>query len=391
MRGAMAWTVLLVIGLSVACTGNGAPVPLEDLQLPEVRADSVVLELGSYDGSHDAFTRVAAVVPGNAGALAVLLHPENEVRVFDADGGFLHRFAGRGQGPGEFVAPRMAGTVDGRIWVLDQQLRRLSFFDWQGSLEGTLALREDPPAHDEVRWRRAGVLAGDRLLLRPAAPRRFEADSLPLVTLELREGSEAADTLVRLARPARTPPAVQVGGVHLLAAGTEQGRPPVTADHTLVAPAFDGRSVLLAERHASPAAGKGLVRLVRLSVEGDEIAEVQLVRPRASAPPRAEAPSGAGSDFDDFLDYLYQEDHLPVATELRAGVDGSVWVGVEGTNETTEAWWIFDENLEPVSQVRLEAGLEVMQVAGDRVWTVKHDDLGIPRVQLRLLTPAGGG
>lgn len=78
--------------------------------------------------------------------------------------------------------------------------------------------------------------------------------------------------------------------------------------------------------------------------------------------------------------YLFQEDHLPVATALRVGVDGSVWVGVEGTNAETERWWVLDEELRPIAAVRVPEELELHQVARDRIWVVERDELDVPYV-----------
>lgn len=60
-----------------------------------------------------------------------------QIRAYDTDGKPLWRVGRRGSGPGEFQGTHDFGLIGDTIWVVDQNLRRITFFDFDGELLGT--------------------------------------------------------------------------------------------------------------------------------------------------------------------------------------------------------------------------------------------------------------
>lgn len=85
--------------------------------------------IGREDGpEHFIFGDITSVGITPQGTVIVADKKVQDVRLFDARGGFLQRLGRRGQGPGEFRAPHSSlVTSNGEIWIADMQ-RRLTVF-----------------------------------------------------------------------------------------------------------------------------------------------------------------------------------------------------------------------------------------------------------------------
>lgn len=93
------------------------------------------LRIGRPDGSGpEVFGRVRSVLVDDLDRIWVVDGLANEVRVFDADGGFVRVVGRQGSGPGEFmrIGPAFPGP-DGEIWVEDLSLSRWERFDTTGT------------------------------------------------------------------------------------------------------------------------------------------------------------------------------------------------------------------------------------------------------------------
>lgn len=113
------------------------------------------------DSPQPIYKPIDAVVDSR-GDIYVLDWPENVVKRYDASGrpkGILGN--GRGQGPGEFSEPSdLSVDQDGRVWVIDPALARITIFDGAGRLERMLKL-------DTSAMRVAHTPAGGFALLQP--------------------------------------------------------------------------------------------------------------------------------------------------------------------------------------------------------------------------------
>jgi hypothetical protein len=63
----------------------------------------------------------------------VLDHSPMRIACFDSDGNYSHDIGRAGQGPGEFLYPRMQSVTDGIVTVYDRSLLRLSLFHTDGT------------------------------------------------------------------------------------------------------------------------------------------------------------------------------------------------------------------------------------------------------------------
>lgn len=112
------WGAILLLG---AACGAGDDDPSADAGGATVPTfeGMVDLEIGEVEGE-DAylFSRIASVAADPAGRILVVDRGVSEVRVFDADGGFLFLFGGEGDGPEEFRGPCCLGfSPEGELWV----------------------------------------------------------------------------------------------------------------------------------------------------------------------------------------------------------------------------------------------------------------------------------
>ena len=108
--------LLLVFPLVTGCS-DGAGEPSSD-EIPTFQG-TVDLEFGGIVGDDPyLFTRIGSIVEDPGGRLIVADVQSHEVRVFRPGGGFVFRFGGQGEGPGELTQPCcLAFGPDGALWV----------------------------------------------------------------------------------------------------------------------------------------------------------------------------------------------------------------------------------------------------------------------------------
>jgi len=117
---------------------HGADPTLVDWWLEEE------LRIGVLQGeSPELFGDVGSLTADRNGAIYIADFQSAEIRVFDADGGFLRRFGRRGEGPGEFRLLLRGMTLlwqhPDRLWIADAP--HLSAFDSLGNLVGRVPHR----------------------------------------------------------------------------------------------------------------------------------------------------------------------------------------------------------------------------------------------------------
>ena len=94
-----------------------------------------VLSIGSLSGEHDAFGRVTGIAVDSRGRILVADERAHHFKVFGPSGAYLATVGRRGEGPGEFGAPRgIVVTPGDSVFVLDTDRSLISVFspdhDW---------------------------------------------------------------------------------------------------------------------------------------------------------------------------------------------------------------------------------------------------------------------
>jgi 6-bladed beta-propeller len=120
--------------LGIAADGHAQPVaPVAITQVPAARAPVLrlteVARIGSMDGENDAFGRIMSAAFDSKGRIYVADDNHRRVSVFTADGRFVQHLGREGEGPGEFSTPWRV-VVDPRdsVFVWDPGLARVTVF-----------------------------------------------------------------------------------------------------------------------------------------------------------------------------------------------------------------------------------------------------------------------
>lgn len=139
---------LLVLPLAAAaCAGAeaGPEAHSEPGALATLRLGSApILQIGVMEGDERyTFQDVTSVLPLSSGDLLVADGGSGEVTRYTADGTFVRRWGGRGEGPGEFRAlSRVYPWAGDSVAALDQQIGRLSVFDADGEFARQVDARD---------------------------------------------------------------------------------------------------------------------------------------------------------------------------------------------------------------------------------------------------------
>lgn len=338
-----------------------------------------MLEIGVLDGAEEyQLFRVQDAHILTDGRIAVVNSGSQEVRIYDADGVYTDTWGGRGEGPGEFMAPTTLSLWPGdSVAVWDLRLRRLSVFTSDGVLGRTLTF----PANEDM--------------------------SQPSFRHVLPNGTVVASMSVSLAAEelatgmTRTPVAVAVvdaEGTLLAPLGEHPGREgfirigenqiaifrlPFYRD--LIIEAAGSSSIISPTDRfelkfwADSGALTRIVRVaqpVRLLTDADR--EAELERRVAAAP--EEARPGVRSGFQD----IPMPDTLPAFSGVVADNSEHVWVQLFrlAADEGPTQWIVLDPEGQALGRMEFPEGFTVFEIGEDYVLGSAKDDLDVEVVQL---------
>ena len=131
-------TVFLAIA-AAGCSSSPSQLPGEET----VWGDTNVLEelrIGMDRGPDEyRLGEVCGMAVGADGTIYVCDRPPRSIRIYAADGSFIGRAGGPGQGPGEYQSPPAPRVLsDGRLAVWDARNRRISFFSHDGEYQSSV-------------------------------------------------------------------------------------------------------------------------------------------------------------------------------------------------------------------------------------------------------------
>ncbi len=92
------------------------------------------------DGDRAGLSSITDLTVLRDGTIAITQPDDAQVLLMDSNGTSIRRIGRRGAGPGEFAWPNTLGAVDNQVWIVDDQLKRLTFYSTSGKLIRTVPL-----------------------------------------------------------------------------------------------------------------------------------------------------------------------------------------------------------------------------------------------------------
>ena len=133
--------IALLLSLVLLCVGSTAIQSNQGNQIFEL--GNPVAVLGSPENNAEMYQPLD-FVGGNGDTVYVLDYGDRMVYTFDHDGNLLFSFGGEGQGPGEFLEPRVIEYSDGKIYAMDVRIPRICIFTSTGVFIRSIHLTRRP-------------------------------------------------------------------------------------------------------------------------------------------------------------------------------------------------------------------------------------------------------
>jgi hypothetical protein len=387
---------LLFAALVAGCGPGPDGADSADAQVREWTLQQTV-RIGSVDDAEQALTRVLHVLFGPDGEIVIPQPEDHTVRVFDSTGRPLTDVGRRGQGPGEFGSVSTAGFTGDTLWVGDDGLGRLTFFDLDGRLLRTMPwtpaqqrfdgglYRIGVPSvllHDGTGIIEVGMLmrmtrgAGPTALPPPLPYVRTDSATSTVDSLALRDMGQRERTLVT-------------------AGGREISLFWSVDDSPAYAIAADGGGIVIVDRFRAPDANASEFTVRRIDAEGDTvfsrdypyrpIPTSEAVTDRVVAELAERLDRGEGVLTADRVERELRAAGLIPATlepvsEVATGTDATIWLKLASASEEVATWLVLDRSGEPVGRVELPAGQSVLAVEEGRIAVLELDELDVPYV-----------
>ena len=352
---------------------------LDPADLPEwtLGADPVV-EIGADDGpGHDLhWPRAASRLTG--GAIIVANTGSNEIREFDASGGYVRSLGRKGAGPGEFQNLSWAGWLEGDTIVgYDPPNRRLTVFAPDGSVARTVTLPlPNTSSFPEV----TAILASGSVLAYPGFDRVFSR-------------GERRDTIAYMIYPPDGSRPDTLG----LYAGPERFFH-ILPDFALSMDIPFGRNSYAAARGNRVVLGSSdalaldvhdgdgaLLRRIRIVIPPVPVTSAEAEARRDSA--IAAFPERMRDAYREMQELAPGRETHPAFTALALDDDGRIWVRLpRATGAPADQWLILSTTGAPVGRLNIARGLEIEEAGRDYVLIRSTDADGVERIRLHSLS-----
>jgi hypothetical protein len=366
----------------LGCEGHGS----EQASVPEW---TLVRELtvGSLDGREDALTRIGSLALGTQEEVFVSQPDEFVVRVFDPEGHARGKFAGQGDGPGEFRGMGPIRRLADTLYVFDFRNGRTSLFSEDGRF--LYSFQYAPPELGEGLWPVPTWLLEDgTVLVDPGYVMAAVADGtvseIPVVRTT-REG-EVLDTVATY--PLRSRPFAGREG------STSFGSDNPFPYNPKIAYSPSQRELIIVDAPVSRSGERTTFSVLRLSLGGDTVGihripfePVELPGPVKDSVIDAEVegytrgPSPlirsrrtARTDIEKAWDL---PDFYPPVSSVQIGSDGRIWIRREDLPGPLLWWDLLAPQGTVVARFRLPSGLDLRDSRGAVVWGTERDQLGV--------------
>lgn len=384
---------LLFAALVAGCGQGPDGVDSADAQVREWTLEQTV-RIGSVDDPEQALTRVRHVLFGPDGEIVIPQPQDHTVRVFDSTGRPLTDVGRRGQGPGEFGRVSTAGFTGDTLWVGDDALGRLTFFDLDGRLLRTMPWTPVQHRFDGGLYR-IGVPSvllhdGTGIIEVGMLMRRMTRGALwpPRPYVRTDSATSSVDSLALRDMGQREWTQVTAGGREISLFWSVDDSP-------VYAIAADGGGIVIVDRFRAPDANASEFTVRRIDAEGDTvfsrdypyrpIPTPEAVTDRVVAELAEPLDSGEGVLTADRVERELRAAGLIPATlepvsEVATGTDGTIWLKLASASEEVATWLVLDRSGEPVGRVELPAGQSVLAVEEGRIAVLELDELDVPYV-----------
>lgn len=380
----------------VACCLLAAPVAGQSSSWT-VEVD---LTIGEAMGGDYALTPVSDLDVDAEGRVYVAQPMDRQIRVFSADGRFVHVMGGRGGGPGEFQNIAAFGLLGDSVWASDLSREAVTWFSRQGELLRTVPWRlrsnegdTEPGVPEKILGNGAAVASPKMRFTRNEArdPRRLP---VYLVDGDHRVVRKLASIDVAKRFLAMT----HSGGRLVSSYQPLRDIPLVDADEN------DGKVVVL-RRPAAEDGGPARFSLSFYSPDGDSIgawavryrpvpvtgASVERYVDRAASrltQGRARLPEGEAEEIA--REALYLPDFHPPVSEMVVGREGTIWLRRERTGER-DRWEAYGEEGEKLGQLSIDRDIRILAAEGDVLWGARRTEAGVPQVVRLAIRRERGG
>ncbi len=374
--------------LAVGC--GGAPDSERDpFGAAAWRVEGPELRIGSLDDPGYIFGSVAAMAMGPQGRLYSLHRSEEAVRRWNADGTPAGSIGRGGEGPGEFTRPSDIGFFGDSLWVWDDWVYRLSYFDLDGAFLGSLSPRIElgtggtgsPPRPD--RPLRDGSFVG----VAPMGSEEIAKGALTEIPY-VRMNAEGQPSTPIWTRPVEMHDALAIAsGPYTLFLSQ-----PFGDDHLVLT---TGTGILVANRRVRTGEGAAAVRVTRIGLDGDTVFSATApYEPEPLGAARVDSVvAGLASQLERAFDgegvrepeiraALFRPDHLPAVKALVEAADGAIWLErfdpvVNEAGAALTEWWVLDAAGAPLGRAWTPAGLDVRLIGDDELWGVESDEMDV--------------
>jgi hypothetical protein len=366
----------LVFTLVVA---TGAPAWLAAQATPERWTLAFDHRIGSLDG--DAALTVATGLTVSGDTLYVLQPQDQHIALFHRGGARLGTLGRAGEGPGEFRHPTRFGWQGGQLWVLDSQLRAITFFDPDGRPAARLA----PPAHtgEGERFDIVGPLADGTVVgLASASTQAIAMDEETIRLLKLDPETERLDFLDNYRTRGRFLLEGERSSItmHQLISRRSFAAIAPGGDYLVVAhqPMVDDAPGAFILRWISPDGARDTRRYRRSAREMPATARDSLLDHYATLFSERGTFGTHAAARRALERSLHLPDVLPPVTGLFIGSDHSVWVRhEEHTGRDGVEYTVIDSRRELSGSVRAPAGVTLLASDGTTAWGRLVDELDI--------------
>ena len=382
---------LPAVWLLAGCSDAAPDVPTLDAAPLTVEQE---LRLGSVDDSENALTWFRSLVVGPDGRIFTAHPMENAVKLHDAQGNLVRTVGREGEGPGEFKNVGTMGLIGDTLWVMDFSTYRLSFFDLDGGLIGTRALRLDMGETPEERPPRPQGLFHDGTIsgARPSWSREVAAGTITeSAVLRLDSLNNVLDTVAVSSLENRTLAIMNPESPSGF--GSFQRQP--FSDTEIVELSRFAPEVVRVQRHAAAADGLDSLRITKLTFDGDTLFSrsfsydpvplepatvdsiVREIGEGVSQSPMRGAPTAARAE-ELARQAIYAPAFHPPISELVIGRDGTVYLRREDTGDSISEWTVLSGEGAVLGTVRLPSTFRMMAADREHVWGMELDELDVP-------------